>query len=291
MVNEPGGDSPHDQASSLLEAYVLDALEPEETAVVDAHLDEGCEDCEDEVGLLRRVLGVLPLAGPIFDTSAELKRRVLREAAATPSGATPSGAEAAGGGGAATSQARAARRESGPGIVTRLLGRFGSASAVAASVGVMAFTGLLVWNVVLQTQVDNLESENSALEGSVANVRRDVESQMTAALLSLSGTATQTRQLSGTANAPDAFARLMLDAEGGDFVMVASGLSPTHDGTAYVIWMRGVQVGHFYVDDTGSGIGHGRIEFPIDGEIEVTVSHEVDLTRSAPSGELVLLAR
>ena len=48
MVNEPGGDSPHEQASSLLEAYVLDALEPEETAVVDAHLDEGCEDCEGE---------------------------------------------------------------------------------------------------------------------------------------------------------------------------------------------------------------------------------------------------
>lgn len=286
MANEPGSDSPHEQTSLLLEGYVLEALEPEETAVVDAHLDEGCEDCEDEVGLLRRVLGVLPLAGPIFDTSAELKRRVLREAAAT-----PSGAEAAGGGGAATRQARATRRESGPGIVARFMGRFGSIGMVAASVGVMAFTGLLVWNVVLQTQVDNLESENSALEGSVANVRREVDSQMTAALLSLSGTATQTRQLSGTANEPDAFARLMLDAEGGDFVMVASGLSPTHDGTVYVIWMRGVRVGHFYVDDTGSGIGHGRIALPIDGTIEVTVSREVDLTRSAPSGELVLLAR
>lgn len=286
MVNEPGGDSPHEQASSLLEAYVLDALEPEETAVVDAHLDEGCEDCEDEVGLLRRVLGVLPLAGPIFDTSAELKRRVLREAAATPRGAA-----AAGGSGGATRQAQAAGRASGPGIVTRLLGRFGSTGAVAASIGVMAFTGLLVWNVVLQTQMDDLESENSALESSVVNVRREVEAQMTAALLSLSGTATQTRQLSGTANAPDAFARLMLDAEGGDFVMVASGLSPTHDGTAYVIWMGGVQVGHFYVDETGSGIGHGRIALPIDGTIEVTVSHEVNLTASAPSGELVLRAR
>ncbi len=63
----------------MLEGYVLDALEPNEAAVVSGHLDEGCVDCENEVGVLRRVLGLIPLATPLLEVGAALKQRIFRE--------------------------------------------------------------------------------------------------------------------------------------------------------------------------------------------------------------------
>jgi hypothetical protein len=61
----------------MLEGYVLDALEPEETAIVDSHLEEGCVDCENDVGALRQVMGWIPLGGPLYDASAGLKQRIF----------------------------------------------------------------------------------------------------------------------------------------------------------------------------------------------------------------------
>ena len=79
-ANSPDGDQTlHDQASPMLEGYVLDALEPEETAIVDAHLDEGCVDCEDDVGALRQLMGWIPLGAPLYDAGAGLKQRIFRE--------------------------------------------------------------------------------------------------------------------------------------------------------------------------------------------------------------------
>ena len=69
----------HEQASPLLEAYVLYALEPDETAVVDAHLDEGCVDCENDVGVLRQLMGLIPLGAPLYEAGASLKQRVFHE--------------------------------------------------------------------------------------------------------------------------------------------------------------------------------------------------------------------
>ena len=67
----------HTRAAELLEAYVLDALEPGETALVSDHLHtDGCLDCDEEVSALRRVVETIPLATPLWETSRALKRRV-----------------------------------------------------------------------------------------------------------------------------------------------------------------------------------------------------------------------
>lgn len=76
-------ESLHDQAAELLEAFALDALAPEEKAVVTAHLDEGCEDCEDEVSALRSIAARLPLAAPLITVGGAFKRRVMTEVRAT----------------------------------------------------------------------------------------------------------------------------------------------------------------------------------------------------------------
>lgn len=84
MTNStPSPESLHDTASELLEGYVLGALEPAEAAVVDEHLDEGCEDCEQEVSVLARIAQSLPLASRLVNPAGELKSRVLSAVAAS----------------------------------------------------------------------------------------------------------------------------------------------------------------------------------------------------------------
>jgi hypothetical protein len=73
----PPGESLHATASELLEGYVLEALEPAEAALVDQHLDEGCEDCEEDVNVLTRVALALPLASRLVAPAEELKSRVI----------------------------------------------------------------------------------------------------------------------------------------------------------------------------------------------------------------------
>ena len=58
-------------------AYVLDVLEPEETARFRRHLD-ACAICRDEVQRLREVVERLPLAAPQLAVPRSLRRRVLR---------------------------------------------------------------------------------------------------------------------------------------------------------------------------------------------------------------------
>ena len=49
----------HDEIKDLLGAYALDAVEPDEAALVAAHLG-GCEECRREVDGYRRVAALLP---------------------------------------------------------------------------------------------------------------------------------------------------------------------------------------------------------------------------------------
>ena len=52
----------HEEIESLLGAYALDAVDPETTAVIEAHL-EGCMRCTAEVAQHHEVAGLLANAG------------------------------------------------------------------------------------------------------------------------------------------------------------------------------------------------------------------------------------
>ena len=304
----PSGDqSMHEQASPLLEGYVLDALEPDETAIVNAHLDEGCIDCESEVGVLRQVLGWLPLGAPLYEAGAGLKQRVFR----------------------AIDEPDQPERKRGPARPSALLAGVRPWStrlaATAAGIGLLALGGLIGWNVVLQTEVDNLQSDNSVLRTAVQQVVGDqdvtlaiataasdvatvasddatiarelaggVDSRMTAALFSLSGPSTQRLLFNGTDEAPAASARLLWDPSEGVFIVVASGLAPTRTDGSYVLWADGedgpVRMAMFYVDESGNGVGHGKMEFPVDANSPLSVSYENGPSPEKPSKAPVLTA-
>ena len=137
----PPNESLHDRASELLEGYVLGALEPAEAAVVDQHLDEGCEGCEDEVSVLARVARSLPLASRLVAPAAQLKGRVLAAVAASTAGDSAGPDD--------TDGPSMTRRDQRP-IQIWSMRRF---QAVAASLGFVALGGLLAWAVVAANTV------------------------------------------------------------------------------------------------------------------------------------------
>ena len=162
-MNERGSptSSLHDQAVDLLEAYTLDALERDETDLVNKHLDGGCDHCEQEVHALREVAERLPLAAPLVSARAVLKRNILAEVEATLGRSTVIGPAAhteSGGRGRLVALAASWRPE--------------HFSSMAASMVVLVVAGLLSWNIVLQSGVDDLNGENQALLSSMAGVEQ-----------------------------------------------------------------------------------------------------------------------
>ena len=120
-----------DTASELLEGYVLGALEPAEAAVVDEHLDEGCEQ---EVSVLARIAQSLPLASRLVNPAGELKSRVLSAVAASDASVSDDAA-------APTMMRR------GPWPVAIWSAR--RFQAIAASMALLVLDGLLAWAIAL----------------------------------------------------------------------------------------------------------------------------------------------
>ncbi len=264
----------HERTADLLEAYALDALEPDEQQSVSDHLDEGCEDCEETVSALRRVAAALGLAAPVVSPRPRLKARVLAEAYE---------------GGAS------GRR--GPPALMGFLGRRAGLAALAASVAVATVAGLATWNVLLHDRVDELETSNEGLESVVASVtaaapaaRANADAD---ALIALSARETQVITLAQTQAAPRASGRMIWDPHDEAITLVASGLEPTKGGSAYVVWMEtsdGFQkVGVFYVDATGQGILHSYLPVGLDSADGVIVTHEPSAAASQQPSESVLL--
>jgi anti-sigma factor RsiW len=77
--------SDHEELESNVAAWVLGALDPEEAAVVQAHV-EGCASCRETAARLQRAVTALPLVVEEVAPPARLRERVLAAAAAASSG-------------------------------------------------------------------------------------------------------------------------------------------------------------------------------------------------------------
>ena len=303
----PPGDL-HDRTGELIEAYSLDALEPEEAAIVNAHLDEGCEGCEEEISLLRSIVDRIPLGVPLRRTPAVLKERVLREVQADiDSGAAHATAPI-------PLPARRAAEASAPSRISALAAPWRPArfASMAASVAILAAVGLVGWNFVLQGDVSYLDDESEALLATVATVEAqqreaqvallsaqeevadasarsdELETRMTA-IVTVMGSDEQERvSLAGTSDAPrGAWGNILVNSNDGTFIILASGLKPGGEG-GYVLWIHTeggdvIPVSFFYVNESGNGLGYGKIDGEL-GEASITVSHEYDRSVRAPTG-------
>jgi anti-sigma-K factor RskA len=188
----------------LVAPYVLDALEPEERAAFEAHL-QTCEVCRLEVAELSLVVDVLPLAVELVEPPAGLKNRIIDAIAEEPS-AKPALTALPGG-------ASARQR----GLSVRWY------EGTLALVAAVVIAGLGVWNLQLQHQVTNQKNR--------------VAYQLDINRAILSG-ATVTR-LPATSNTP-AQAAMVQPKNGAAPYLLVNNLPATPSNKVYELWyMRG----------------------------------------------------
>lgn len=118
----------------LLPAYALDALDPAETAEVEAHLGD-CADCRRELEAYRVLAGDLALAVSSRQPPAGLRQRILQEAAG----------------------GRAAPGSSFAGGLAGMKGWFSRLTPVWAAASLVLVLVLLVSNIVLRQQVQQVD--------------------------------------------------------------------------------------------------------------------------------------
>jgi anti-sigma-K factor RskA len=136
-------DSKH--VEDLIAGYVLSTLTPDERRDVEAHL-HGCSRCEQLAREFRSVAGLLPLAAEPATPPQGLKAKLLARARADLQ---------------EVGEARPSVR-----VRARSLGwlRTPAFAGAAAGVALAAAIGLAVWNVQLQSTVDDRDQEIARLQ-------------------------------------------------------------------------------------------------------------------------------
>ena len=251
----------------LLEAFALDALEPEEELAVEVHL-EGCSVCATLVGDNQRVAAAIADSVPASSPSPALRRRLLDSVDS--GGAEPSRPSVSPR--VQVSQRRPPRSWSRVSYLlsarwTRVLA---PAVAVLALIAIGISTAL---NLQMSDQMGAVQSENTAL-------RRQLDQSMatTTALASASNTVSQmqgnlqrwqetsyalaqpgnqTLMLSPAEPGVDSRGVLVLSEDGREAVLMASDLEAPRPDSVYHVWLtRGGQwywAGEMDVDERGWG--------------------------------------
>jgi anti-sigma-K factor RskA len=190
-----------EQLHDLAGAYVLDALEPGEQRVYEAHL-RTCEACKREVAELAQVVGVLPLAVELVEPPASLRDRII--AAVQDEGDARPVLTAIPGG---VSVRRERRRVAPWEVIVGL-----AAALVLAAVG--------LWNVQLQHKIDQQRADIT-YQQAVSNA--------------LAGGASVS-QLPGTAAAPGARAAMVQPKNGREAYLIVKNLPATPSHKVYQLW-------------------------------------------------------
>jgi hypothetical protein len=203
----------HEEIEKAVAAYVLDACDEDERAMVSAHV-EGCPSCRELLLRLTQAADALPLAVDVVRPPARLRERIL------------AAAEASARGEAAPARAIPLRGLSGLAAASRRR-RFSWAVAAAAVLVVAAVAGLTFWNVMLQQQVPSHYALHGT--GSMAGVKADVAAYRSGVdVVSLAGMP--------QASAGSVYQVWLIDAAGR--ALPGPVFRPAVDGTAHVAVQR-----------------------------------------------------
>jgi anti-sigma-K factor RskA len=251
----------HEPYSELAAAYALGALEGEERSRFEAHLRDGCQECEAAVREYGETMAALaaesPPVAPPLAVRAALLARV--DAAARP--------------------ARVPDLPRPRGKVRWL----GWAGALAAALVV----GSLGWTITA------LERELTRRTEEVNELRTQVARQQELLTL-LRAPDTRLVTLGGLKPSPNATGQMWWHREAGGF-FVARGLPRSPAGKTYQLWViaRGtpVSAGVFDVDPSGGGTLRVRPLPGVDAAEMFAVTLEPAGGRSAPSGGMYLVGK
>jgi len=256
----------------LIPAYAVGALDGEELRELEAHLADGCSECDRQLALWQGDLEELAASVAPVEPSPVTRARILRLA----------GAER---------PERPLRR-------TPLLRWL--ALPAAALLGVLMVWA--VWSGIRQArlggEVESLRAERDRLERQVAALDRELglarsESQRMAATLAvLSTPGARSIRLAGLGPTPGAVGQTFVDPRNGRAVFWAFHLPPPEPGKTYQLWWIGntgpVSAGIFDVDAQGQGrVEIARVDRPEEIQVwAVTVEPAGGVPQ--PTGAMVL---
>ncbi len=248
------------EADDLAGLYVLDALEPADQALVQAHLDScpGAHAAFSEVGEV--VPALASLIEPV-DAPAALKARVLA-AIATPARAVPAVSVVP-----ETSAREAIRDEAIPMAAYR---RPAWAQWVLAAAAVLVIATLGSWSIVLQERASSAEARAAVLAQ---------------ALTAMADPTAQVATLRGTADVAGARGFAAFPKSGPGYIVIV-GLQPAPSGKTYQAWylVNGVptSAGLMSVGQDGYAVLSGITE--VDGTNLIALTVERAGGASQPSG-------
>ena len=213
----------------LIPAYALDALGPEEEALVEEHIDS-CARCGPLY--LERTAVALALASfpERYQPPLDLKRRVLMSVGKTEKEGRP----------------RLPMLRFRPALL-----------AAAASISLLLLAAVAAIGVNMSSKIDNLQEENSDLTGMVSHLGSMLEEQRSVNYL-LASPEKQVVSLEKGPEQPRAQGLMMIAYQTGTVLVMARGLQPSSENLVYEVWLRRgdgerITVGHLTVDQTGWG--------------------------------------
>ncbi len=246
----------HEEIRELTALYALDALGPDEARAVEAHLEEGCPECAEELAELRKVTAGLAVSVPRVEPSPAVKADLMARVAVT-------------------RPMRPGRR-----LVYRAPRVWIPAAAAAM---VMALLG---WQTItLRQAVDQQHAQITALSD-------QLESQQELTRL-IASAAAQIIELAGTEARPAANARVLWDTSAQVWHFFVTNLAPLAEDQTYQLWFvtggEPRSAGTFRTDETGTA--HLRVDLPADliGVAAAAVSLEPAGGVPQPTGPVVLL--
>lgn len=256
-----------EERQELCALYVLGALEPEEMATVDAHLQAGDPEVVREVAVFRATVALLPHALPPVSPNPAVRTRLMaRLQAAQPVPDVPR-----------VSPVRRTLRD-------RLKTPLVWLPAVAAV--------LLALLLGRQTAVSRRQI--AELEAKAQNLRQiAAEHERLVSLLSLPNV--HIVMLSGTEQAAQASARLLWDTKQGEWTVITHELPPLPPGKVYQLWFltpeRPLPSDTFRPDSRGRGVVQTKLPSGAITLAGAAVSLEPEGGSTQPTGSIVLIGK
>jgi anti-sigma-K factor RskA len=275
----------------MLAVYALGALDASEARALEEHLAT-CRECSQEAALWLDTASALALTSAPAEPTPELRTRILESVRTIAQPSRSSRASRDVEGETEGAQSLGAKVvEMRPSARSRRSFASLSFGAIAATVAILSLTAALL---VLLRRFNELqrryEREHTAVEVLAKQVAEEREARE---LL----TAPQSRmaQLSGTAAAKEASARLAFDPQTGRAMLFAYNLPPAPAGKAYQLWYiedlaHPVPGGVFNTDARGGAVMHDRVPEAGRKASVFAVTLEPQSGASAPTGDKYLLS-
>jgi len=260
------------EAEEILPSYALDALEPEEAALLEAHPDT-CPWCPTLLQEHVQVATDLAEAAEQLRPPQSLKDRTLK---------------------AVSGRAEHPQRHREP----LFSGARVFAAGAVASASVFFLGAVVVLRVILSNKIDDLQDENVLLATRVSLQGRDEEKLMDMAMEQrsisyiMASSDNQVLALQGTSSIPQSQGMLLISSQGSNGILMAKGLEPTSGDTAYHVWLgqngSRITVGRLIVDDTGWGMLTFWNEQPITLFQQVWVTEDSDAATASIADSPIL---